>query len=95
MEEMLLSSDTAKETLMYLSFFDKTLLEVIPNEMLKMLNELASSSDKEYYILEDKKLNEQSISSESKDLISMLYYLYSFTDEDKNYIEQRWLENES
>ena len=70
------NTDTAKEALMFLSYFDSEFIKLIPPQIIKDLTMLAADSEKEFYIKKDMPLKEQEISSECKQLIGNLYKTY-------------------
>ncbi len=92
MEE--LNKDVAKEFLMLASYFEEELLKKIPDELFQKLNDIAADSDKEYYVLEDKSLNEQNISEECKDLIALINYLYLVPKSEQVELLNNWKSNE-
>lgn len=92
MEE--LNKDVAKEFLMLASYFEEELLKEIPDELFQKLNDIAADSDKEYYVLEDKSLNEQNISEECKDLIALINYLYLVPKSEQVELLNNWKSNE-
>lgn len=77
------SCDVAKELLMVLSYCDNIFIEKIPKEVLIKINNFAADSNKEFYIREDKSLSEQDLSSECKDILSELYFLYMLDSKSK------------
>lgn len=58
------------------------------------MNELAADSEADFYIDAEKSLNEQDISEESKDLISLIYYNYIADENEKREILKSWDFNE-
>ena len=92
MEE--LNKDVAKEFLMLASYFEEELLKKIPDELFQKLNDIAADSDKEYYVLEDKSLNEQNISEECNDLIALINYLYLVPKSEQVELLNNWKSNE-
>lgn len=92
MEEKL-NSDIAKELIIVLSYFDEDLVSRIPNNFLKYINDLAADSTKEFYIDKERKLSEQNISEDCKDLIGLIYYLYFTNSKEKDEILDMWTEN--
>ena len=87
-------SDVAKETIEILNLFNPKFISKISNTFLNGLKELAKDSKKIVEIDKSKKLKEQNISEESKDLISLIYYNYIATEEEKREIAKIWNENE-
>lgn len=93
MEEKL-DKDIAKELLMILSFCANTFINNIPSSFFIKLNKLASTSTKEYYIDKDKSLLEQNISEDTKDMLSLLFYMYGSDNKTKDDIFNNWCVNE-
>ena len=88
------TDDIAKETLNILKYFDSEFLLKIPDKFLENLKQVAKTSKIIVNIDKDKKLNEQNISEECKDLISLIYYTYVANENDKDEILKYWSENE-
>lgn len=88
------TDDIAKETLNILKYFDSEFLLKIPDKFLENLKQVAKTSKIIVNIDKDKKLNEQNISEECKDLISLIYYTYVANENDKYEILKYWSENE-
>ena len=93
MEEHL-NSDTAKEVLTVLSYYNEELLKNLPDEIMKELTSLAADSDKDYFIKKDKKLIEQNLSEDCKDLLAIIFYNYQTDDKEKEELLNKWIENE-
>lgn len=93
MEEKL-NKDVAKELLMILSYCDNTFINNIPDSFFIKLNKLASTSTKEYYFDKDKSLLEQNISDDTKDMLSLLFYMYGSDNKTKDDIFNHWCINE-
>lgn len=87
--------DVLKETLYVLSYFDNSFLEKIPDSFLNALKELALKSNKEVYIDYSKSLKEQNISDDCKDLISLIYYNYIASQDEKKELMNIWKSNEN
>ncbi len=87
-------NDVAKETLTVLSYFDDNLIKKIPEKFLDYLRNLASTSNYVTHVDVEKKLVNQDISEESKDLIALIYYSYIADEEEKKEIIKSWNENE-
>ncbi len=92
--EKLEMNDIAKETIEILNLFNPSFTAKISTKFLKYLNKLAENSTKTVSIAKNKKLKEQYISDESKDLISIIYYNYIATDEEKRKIIKIWKNND-
>lgn len=88
--------DVAKETVYILHYFDPNFVSKIPNNVLSGLRDLAKKSSNAINtrIDKNKKLNEQNILEETKDLLSLLYYSYIANEEEKQEILKIWNENE-
>jgi len=87
-------SDVAKETIEVLKYFDATFVYKIPTNLLDTLKELAKESNIIVNIDKEKNLSEQNISEETKNLISLMYYDYIATEDEKEQIAKIWNENE-
>lgn len=87
-------NDIAKETISILEYFNPEFLDKIPKHFLKDLQELAKDSKIVVNIDKNKKLENQPISEDSKDLIGLIYYSYIASDDEKAEIERAWDENE-
>lgn len=88
-------SDIAKETVDILKYFDSNFVSKIPVKFLNILKGLAKHSNIIVNIDKEKKLKDQNISEETKDLISLIYYDYVATEEEKDEIIKIWSKNES
>lgn len=87
-------NNICKEVLIILSYFDKELIKKIPDKVFENLKELAVDSEEDFYINTEKKLENQNISEESKDLISLIYYDYIADKNEKKEIMKSWNQNE-
>lgn len=87
--------DVIKETVCILNHFEHNFLEKIPHSFLEKLNELSLNSNKEVFIDTSKKLKDQDVSNDCKDLISFIYYKYVATSKEKNQIISIWKNNEN
>lgn len=87
-------SDISKETLTFLAFFDKKMIEKIPMYIITKLCEEAADSKQNFYIDVNKSFDDQVISEKSKDLISLIYYDYIAEEEEKKEILKQWNLNE-
>lgn len=88
------TNNVAKETIEILKYFDSKFLSKISENFLKELRQLAKDSNLEVKIDKNKKLKEQEISDETKSLISIMYYRYFATEEEKKDIIKIWNSNE-
>lgn len=84
-----------KEVITILSYFKEDLIMKIPSKVFKKLRELAGDSEGEIYIDPEKSIEEQNISEESKDIISLIYYIYIAKEDEKNEILKLWNDNEN
>ena len=85
----------SKEVLTILSYCDEDIINKVPNSLIKELVNYAGDSKVECFLLPEKKLEEQNISKEAKDLISLIYYSYIANQEEKREIEKIWYKNEN
>ena len=83
-----------KETLEVLKHFDSEFLSKIPNEFLSAMKEFASKSTITVNIDTSKNLIEQDISEECKEMISLIFYSYIATKEEKEELTELWNVNE-
>lgn len=83
-----------KEVFMVLAYFDEEMIKKIPDTMLNKIKECAAESKKEVFIDFSKDINDQNISEDAKDFISILYYNYIANENEKKEIENAWKENE-
>ena len=83
-------NDIAKESLEALKHFDKKLIDKMPQIVWNNLEELSKMSKKRVNIDMNLPLKEQNILEESKDLISVIYYKYIASEEDKRQIFKAW-----
>ena len=70
------TKDIAKETIEVFKYLDASLIENISKSFLDFLEELSQESNIIVNIDSNKKLRDQNISEECKDLISLIYYNY-------------------
>lgn len=94
MLEKNINADTAKELLTIISYCDNEFIDSIPDYVLQNLNNLASTSTKDFYIDKNKSLIEQNISEDCKDLLSIIYFTYMTDLSSKNEILNIWIQNE-
>ena len=88
-------NDIAKETVEVLKFTNVDFKSRISEKLLNLLEELSHQSTKEVKIDLNKKLNEQNISEECKDLLSLLYLNYYASENEKEEILKIWKENDN
>lgn len=94
MEKIQENKDTCKEVLSILAFCDEELIKKIPTQVMRKLVEIAADSEESYYIEKNKKLCEQYITEESKDLISLIFYSYIADENEKKELLDAWNKNE-
>ena len=86
-------SNVYKEVYTILSFLSNDLIDKIPNNVIKQIANLSLDSTSDFYIDKEKKLKDQDISEDSKDLISLIYYDYIASEEEKRELLKLWNEN--
>lgn len=94
MNNQLEISNVAAETIQLLGYFDKEFVSKISTDFLKFLKKIAEGSNINVKINENKKLKDQDISDECKDLIAIIYYRFIATEEEKKEIITAWNNNE-
>ena len=87
-------NDIYKEVLIVLSNMSDEIVEKIPDQVFDELNNLAADSKKDFYIDTSKDIDEQNISREAQNLISLIYYNYIADENEKKEIYNNWKENE-
>ena len=95
MNNQLEINDVAKETLEVLKYFDLDFIAKISGKFLMNLKKLSEKSNIIVTIDQNLKLKDQKISNECKDLISIIYYKYIATEEEKRTIIDIWNNNEA
>ena len=90
----LYEADILKETIEILKYFDNDFLSKIPQDFLKSMKIASQNSTKEVKIDKTKKLEEQNISQECKDMISLIYYHYIANKEKREELTKIWTRNE-
>ncbi|MGN1299425.1 MAG: hypothetical protein ACI4UE_05530 [Candidatus Scatovivens sp.] len=93
MENNLLYSNVATELLEIFKYFDKTLKENIPSKLEEMLFEF-KNEDYIFKIDKTKKLNEQKLLPETRQILSMIYLKYCCTQEEANEVLEEKRRNE-
>ena len=83
-------SDISKETLTFLAFFDNEMVNKIPNKVMVKLCEEAADSMKDFFIDPNKNFEDQEISEESKNFISLIYYNYIADEVEKKEIDKKF-----
>lgn len=94
MEKIQEAKDICKEVFTILAYFDEELIEKIPPKIMGELMKIAADSEIDYYIDVNKNLEEQNISEESKNLISLIYYSYIADENEKTELIDIWNKNE-
>ena len=92
---MIQVQDIAKETVEILKYTDSNFTSKISKKVLDFLQEVSEKSDITVNIDVNKKLSEQDISEQCKDLISLLYYNYCANETEKKEILKIWKENDN
>lgn len=87
-------NDISNEVLTVLSYWDKNLIMKIPNSLITELAINSADSSKKCHIDPNKKLEEQDILEESKDLIALMYYSFIADEYEKAEIRKKWNINE-
>ena len=86
----------ACETLCVLEYCDKSFVNRIPVKILNKLRSIESnSSTKNIKIYENKKIDEQDISEDTKNFIALLYYNYVANVEERKDILKIWIKNDN
>lgn len=91
---MLDRKDIYKEVFMVLSNLNSQLVNKIPQKVFSKLVELAADSTKQVVIDVTKPINEQDISEESKDIISLIYYNCIADETEKRELIEIWNYND-
>lgn len=94
MKNIIDKKDIYKEVFVILSHFNNELLNKLPRPLFNELVDLAADSNFEVDIDPTKKLEEQNISEESKNLISLIYYKFVADDDEKKELIKIWQEND-
>lgn len=94
MEMMVDKKDLYKEVLIVLSNFNKDIIKKIPDNIFIKLVEMAADSKKEVNIDLNKKLEEQDVSQECKEMIALIYYQYIADSDEKKELIKIWKEND-
>lgn len=90
MEKMVGNKNICKEVFVVLSNFNKEVIQKIPDNIFKILMDGAADSTINVNIDISKDINEQKISQESKELISILYYKYIAEADEKKELIKLW-----
>ncbi len=92
---MLDKKDIYKEVLMVLTNLNSELVQKIPEKVFNKLIELAADSDMRVVIDTTKPIEEQNISEESKDIISLIYYNCIADEKEKKELIEIWNYNDN
>ena len=87
-------NNMCKEALVILSYCNNEIRDKIPNKIINKLKEFAKDSNNNFKIDFNKSLENQNISNDGKNLISLIYYNYIASDLDKEEIKNTWAKNE-
>ena len=87
-------NNMCKEALVILSYCNNEIRDKIPNKIINKLKEFAKDSNNNFKIDFNKSLENQNISNDGKNLISLIYYNYIASDLDKEEIKNAWAKNE-
>lgn len=88
-------SNAANEVLSICEYINPKFVAKIPTDFMIKLKELATNSNNCIKIDINKKLSEQEISETGKDLITLIYYSYLSTEEEKQQLQESWNKNDS
>ena len=88
-------SNAANEVLSICEYINPKFVAKIPTDFMIKLKELATNSNNCIKIDINKKLSEQEISETGKDLITLIYYSYLATEEEKQQLQESWNKNDS
>lgn len=88
-------SNAANEVLSICEYINPKFVAKIPTDFMIKLKELATNSNNCIKIDINKKLSEQEISETGKDLITLIYYSYLATEEEKQQLQESCNKNDS
>lgn len=88
-------SNAANEVLSICEYINPKFVAKIPTDFMIKLKELATNSNNCIKIDINKKLSEQEISETGKALITLIYYSYLATEEEKQQLQESWNKNDS
>lgn len=88
-------NNVAKQTIILFSYMDKKMLEKIPSELIEHLQRLAIDSNIKFKYQKDKDLDSQNLLDETKDLLSVIFYSYIASENEKKEILKKWNDNEN
>ena len=87
-------NNVAKQVSVILKYVEPELLKRVPSNIIEYLRKLGTESDIEFELEIGKKLSQQNILEESKDLIALIFYLYIADENEKKEIMNSWTSNE-
>lgn len=85
--------DIYKEVLIVLSHFNEELIKKIPQQVFNKLLELAADSEPNLVIDVNKGIEEQNISEDSKNILSLIYYNCIADEQEKKELVNIWAHN--
>ena len=94
MKQILDKKDVYKEVFTVLSNFNDEVIKKIPNSVFNKIIDLAADSEIKVNIDVTKPLEEQDISEESKNILSLIYYKYIADNDEKKELIKLWDSND-
>lgn len=94
MKQILDKKDVYKEVFTVLSNFNDEVIKKIPNSVFNKIIDLAADSQIKVNIDATKPLEEQNISEESKNILSLIYYKYIADNDEKKELIKLWDSND-
>ena len=94
MNQTIDKNDIYKEVFMVLSNFNDDVIKKIPNSVFNKIIDLAADSEIKVNIDATKPLEEQNISEESKNILSLIYYKYIANNDEKKELIKLWDSND-
>ena len=93
MLEEKINSDLAKEALIVLSFWNEDMIAKVDDQFLQRLSDIAADSQNDFYFDKNKSLDEQNISNDCRDFITMVYYCYIANNKEQSEVFNSWINN--
>lgn len=90
MNQTIDKNDIYKEVFMVLSNFNDDVIKKIPNSVFDKIIKLSADSKVEVNIDVNKTIEEQNISEESKNMLSLIYYKYIANNNEKKELIKLW-----
>ena len=90
MNQTIDKNDIYKEVFMVLSNFNDDVIKKIPNSLFDKIIKLSADSKVEVNIDVNKNIEEQNISEESKNMLSLIYYKYIANNNEKKELIKLW-----